>query len=97
MMAVITIAAGADAQCERQQCATNQVAAGADTDRKVDHLGREHERAHHAQQRNAGIVQLPSGPLNHEPNGGNAQGVQSGPYGRGQKIVRDMHSTDASK
>ena len=43
-------------QREGQQRAAHQVAAGADPHRKVDHLRGENERAHHAQQRDFGVV-----------------------------------------
>ncbi len=59
------------AQCEREQRSTHQVPAGSDSDWEIDHLRGEHERAHHAQQRDARVVQLAAGLAHHESHGGN--------------------------
>jgi hypothetical protein len=64
-----------------QKSAAHQVSAGADADRKVDHLGGEDKRAHHAQQGNFGIVKPALRHADDVGDGGRRSGIERGPYG----------------
>ena len=64
-----------------QKSAAHQVSAGPDADWKVDHLGGEDERAHHAQQGNFGIVKPALCHADDVSDGRRRSGVERGPYG----------------
>ena len=56
-------------QDDGQQGAADQVSAGARTHREIDHLRREDERSHHAQQRNPVILRIALGAPRHPGDG----------------------------
>ena len=75
-------ARGCRSQRAGQQRAAHQVSAGADADRKVDHLGGEDEGAHHAQQGHFGIVEPALRHANDVADGRRRSRVERGPHGR---------------
>ena len=66
-----------------QERAADEVSAGADAHRKVDHLGGKDKRAHHAEEGHFGIVKPALRDAHDVGDGGRRRGVQRGPYGRG--------------
>ena len=76
---------------ERQKRAAEEVAARADADREVDHLGGEDERAHHAEERDTRVIK---GSLRAADGNGDARNrgrVEGGPHRGRQKSVGYVH------
>jgi len=74
-----------------RQRAAEQMTAGPAGYGEIHHLGREYERSHHTQQRDAVILRIALRAAGYPCDRGGADHVQCGPYGRTQKSVGDMH------